>query len=83
MGTSRSVPSYCFNCVSGPDFLRVRVEDGVARCVEPNHEGADVHPALGRPCVRAYVSEPANPVYDADQLTWNFVSTGYKSANCF
>ena len=63
MGTSRSVPSYCFNCVSGPDFLRVRVEDGVARCVEPNHEGADVHPALGRPCVRAYglVQKTYNP----------------------
>jgi phenylacetyl-CoA:acceptor oxidoreductase len=49
--------------VSGPDFLRVRVEDGVARCVEPNHEGADVHPALGRPCVKAYglVQKTYNP----------------------
>ncbi|MCC7099881.1 MAG: molybdopterin-dependent oxidoreductase, partial [Rubrivivax sp.] len=63
MGEKRSVPTYCYNCVSGPDFLRVRVEDGVALNVEPNHDGAGVHPAHGRPCVRAYglVQKTYNP----------------------
>lgn len=63
MSHPRSVPTYCYNCVSGPDFLRVRVEDGVALNVEPNHDGADVHPAGGRPCVRAYglVQKTYNP----------------------
>jgi len=27
------VPSYCYNCVSGPDLMTVRVEDGVATAV--------------------------------------------------
>ncbi len=59
----RSVPTYCYNCVSGPDFLRVRVEDGVALNVEPNHDGQGIHPAGGRPCVRAYglVQKTYNP----------------------
>ena len=26
----RQVPTYCYNCVSGPDLLSVKVEDGVA-----------------------------------------------------
>src|SRR5690606_5733050 len=63
MSHPRSVPTYCYNCVSGPDLLRVRVEDGVALNAEPNHDGADVHPAGGRPCVRAYglVQKTYNP----------------------
>jgi phenylacetyl-CoA:acceptor oxidoreductase len=50
----KSVPTLCYNCVAGPDFLRVIVEDGVATGIEPSHEAADVHPGMGRPCVRAY-----------------------------
>ena len=63
MTQPRSVPTYCYNCVSGPDFLRVRVEGGVALNVEPNHDGAGIHPAHGRPCVRAYglVQKTYNP----------------------
>ncbi|TAN56326.1 MAG: hypothetical protein EPN20_18905, partial [Magnetospirillum sp.] len=49
-----SVPTYCYNCVSGPDFMRVTVEDGVATTIEPNHDGKGIHPADGRPCVKAY-----------------------------
>ncbi len=48
------IPVYCYQCVAGPDLLRVVVRDGVAVAVEPNHEVADVHPACGKVCVRAY-----------------------------
>jgi phenylacetyl-CoA:acceptor oxidoreductase len=48
------IPVYCYQCVAGPDLLKVVVEDGVAVGVEPNHEMADVHPACGTVCVRAY-----------------------------
>jgi phenylacetyl-CoA:acceptor oxidoreductase len=52
--TTRQVPTYCYNCVAGPDLLSVKVTDGVATEIGPNFAGADVHPALGRPCVKAY-----------------------------
>jgi phenylacetyl-CoA:acceptor oxidoreductase len=48
------VPVYCYQCVAGPDLLKVVVRDGVAVGVEPNHDVADVHPAGGTVCVRAY-----------------------------
>ncbi len=59
----KSVPTYCYNCVSGPDLMRVTVEDGVATTVEPNHDAAGIHPADGRPCVKAYglVQKTYNP----------------------
>jgi phenylacetyl-CoA:acceptor oxidoreductase len=50
---ARKVPTYCYQCVAGPDLLNVVVEDGVAIRVEPNF-GVKEHPAGGRPCVRAY-----------------------------
>ena len=34
--TTRRVPTYCYQCVAGPDLLTVKVEDGVATEVEPN-----------------------------------------------
>ncbi|MBB4197899.1 molybdopterin oxidoreductase [Rhodoblastus sphagnicola] len=59
----RRFPSFCYNCVSGPDFLQVKVEDGVAVEVEPNFKAADIHPGRGRPCVKAYglVQKTYNP----------------------
>ncbi len=48
------IPVYCHQCVAGPDLLKVIVEDGVAIGVEPNQDVADVHPACGKVCVRAY-----------------------------
>lgn len=48
------IPVYCYQCVAGPDLLKVVVEDGVATGVEPNGDLADVHPACGKVCVRAY-----------------------------
>ena len=50
----RQVPTYCYNCVSGPDLLSVKVEDGVAIEIGPNPAGLGLHPADGKPCVKAY-----------------------------
>jgi phenylacetyl-CoA:acceptor oxidoreductase len=48
------VPTYCYQCVAGPDLLTVKVVDGVATEVEPNFCAADVHPGGGKVCVKAY-----------------------------
>ena len=50
----RSVSTYCYQCVAGPDLLKVRIEDGVATEVAPNFDAADVHPAGGKACVKAF-----------------------------
>lgn len=52
--TTRQVPTYCYNCVAGPDLLSVKVEDGVATEIGPNVSGIGLHPSDGRPCVKAY-----------------------------
>ena len=51
---TRDVPTYCYNCVAGPDLLTVRVTDGVATGIGPNFDGIGLHPSDGRPCVKAY-----------------------------
>ena len=60
------VPTYCYQCVAGPDLLNVRVEDGVARTIEPNFEARDVGPAAGRVCVKAYGL--IEKTYNADRI---------------
>lgn len=59
----RRVPTYCYQCVAGPDLLTVRVEDGVATEVEPNFCAAAVHPGNGKVCVKAFglVQKTYNP----------------------
>jgi phenylacetyl-CoA:acceptor oxidoreductase len=52
--STRQIPTYCYNCVAGPDLLTVKVTDGVASEIGPNFAGAGVHPGHGRPCVKAY-----------------------------
>jgi len=52
--TAGKVPVYCYQCVAGPDLMKVVVRDGVAVGVEPNGDFADVHPGCGKVCVRAY-----------------------------
>ncbi|HXP12762.1 MAG TPA: molybdopterin-dependent oxidoreductase [Stellaceae bacterium] len=61
--TAKQVPTYCYQCVAGPDLLTVRVEDGVALAVDPNFCAAQVHPGAGRICVKAYglVQKTYNP----------------------
>ena len=48
------IPVYCYQCVAGPDLMKVVVRDGVAVGVEPNADVAAEHPACGKVCVRAY-----------------------------
>jgi len=57
------VPTYCYNCVAGPDFMNVKVVDGVATEIEPNFAAEQIHPARGRVCVKAYglVQKTYNP----------------------
>ena len=63
LASLRRVPTYCYQCVSGPDLLQVIVEDGVPVRIEPNYEIADKHPARGRVCVKAYglINKTYNP----------------------
>ncbi len=59
----RKVPTYCYQCVAGPDLLTVKVEQGVATEIEPNFCAANVHPGGGKVCVKAYglVQKTYNP----------------------
>lgn len=62
-GAKKTVPMYCNQCVAGPDFFKVEVEDGVATRMEPNWEFGGYHPAGGRICVKAYglIQKTYNP----------------------
>ena len=61
--TTRRVPTYCYQCVAGPDLLNVKVQDGVATEIEPNLCAAKVHPGGGKVCVKAFglVQKTYNP----------------------
>jgi phenylacetyl-CoA:acceptor oxidoreductase len=56
-------PVYCYQCVAGPDLLRVEEEDGIAVRVESNYKAEKEHPGGGRVCVKAYglVQKTYNP----------------------
>ncbi len=60
---SAQVSSYCYQCVAGPDLLKVEVENGVATEVRPNPSAAQVHPAGGKACVKAFglIQKTYNP----------------------
>ena len=57
------VATYCYQCVAGPELIRVKVEDGVATEVGPNFDAAVDTPSNGKPCVKAYglVQKVYNP----------------------
>jgi len=57
------VPTYCYQCVAGPDLLTVKVVDGVATEVEPNFCASEVHPGGGKVCVKAFglIQKTYNP----------------------
>ena len=61
-GARRKVPVYCNQCVCGPDLLKVDVENGIARGIEPNFDATE-HPAHGRVCVKAFglIQKTYNP----------------------
>ncbi len=56
-------PVYCYQCVAGPDLLKVEVENGIATRIESNFDAKDVHPGGGRVCVKAYglIQKTYNP----------------------
>ena len=60
---TKSVPTYCYQCVAGPDLLTVKVQNGVATEVEPNLCAAKIHPGGGKVCVKAFglVQKTYNP----------------------
>ena len=59
----KQVPIFCYQCVAGPDLMKVEVEDGVATRIESNYDIADEHPGGGRVCVKAYglIQKTYNP----------------------
>ncbi len=59
----KSVSSYCYQCVSGPDLLKVDIEDGVPFQVQPNFDAEVIHPASGKVCVKAFglIQKTNNP----------------------
>jgi len=50
----KKVPTYCYQCVNGPDILNVEVVNGVATTVEPDFNAKGYHPADGKICVKPY-----------------------------
>jgi phenylacetyl-CoA:acceptor oxidoreductase len=60
---ARKVPVYCYQCVAGPDLMKVHVENGVATRVESNWDISGQHPGGGRVCVKAYglIQKTYNP----------------------
>ncbi|GAB3774732.1 molybdopterin-dependent oxidoreductase [Ramlibacter monticola] len=63
VAATRKVPTYCYQCVAGPDLLTVKVQGGVATEVEPNFCAAAVHPGGGKVCVKAFglIQKTYNP----------------------
>jgi len=61
--SKQQVPIYCYQCVGGPDLMKVEVEDGVATRIESNYDISEAHPGGGRVCVRAYglIQKTYNP----------------------
>ena len=63
MADKREIPVYCYQCVAGPDLMKVEVEDGVAVRIVSNYDVRDEHPGGGRVCVKAYglIQKTYNP----------------------
>ena len=47
MTDKREVPVYCYQCVAGPDLMKVEVEDVVATRIVSNFVVRDEHPGGG------------------------------------
>ena len=59
----KKVPTYCYNCVAGPDLACVKVVDGVATEIEGNFRSGPETPSNGRVCVKAFglIQKAYNP----------------------
>ena len=60
---TKQVPVYCYQCVAGPDLMKVEVTDGIATKIEGNYDIREEHPGGGRVCVKAFglVQKTYNP----------------------
>ncbi len=63
MSDIKKVPIFCYQCVAGPDLMKVEVKDGVAVRLASNYDIKDEHPGGGRVCVKAYglIQKTYNP----------------------
>ncbi|MFN0304229.1 MAG: molybdopterin-dependent oxidoreductase [Burkholderiales bacterium] len=63
MNDTKKVPIFCYQCVAGPDLMKVEVKDGVAVRLASNYDIKDEHPGGGRVCVKAYglIQKTYNP----------------------
>ena len=61
--TKKTVATFCYQCVAGPDLMMVEVENGVATRIESNYGIEEAHPGGGRVCVKAYglIQKTYNP----------------------
>ena len=59
----KSIATFCYQCVAGPDLMKVEVEDGIATRLESNYDIQSEHPGGGRVCVKAYglIQKTYNP----------------------
>ena len=59
----KTVKTFCYQCVAGPDLMEIEVENGVATRIESLYGIQDAHPGGGRVCVKAYglVQKTYNP----------------------
>lgn len=59
----KEVPIFCYQCVAGPDLMKVEVEDGIATRITSNYGISEEHPGGGRVCVKAYglIQKTYNP----------------------
>ncbi|MFB6361391.1 MAG: molybdopterin-dependent oxidoreductase, partial [Halobacteriales archaeon] len=72
--SSEHVPTYCLQCVCGPDLLTVELDEaGEPVGIQPNFDAEGVHPANGRVCTKAYslIDKVNNP----NRLTQPLVRT--------
>lgn len=68
------IPTYCLQCVCGPDLLKVTVdEDGEPVGIQPNFDAEDDHPGCGRVCTKAY--SLINKVNNPKRITQPMVRT--------
>ena len=78
------VPTLCYNCVAGPDFMQVIVEDGVATGIEPNHRAVGVQQTgdnlLGLPPCRPATGTPS-PGRTRRSWGWSGVTDFLETAN--
>ena len=59
----KTLKTFCYQCVAGPDLMEIEVEDGVASRIEALYGIQDAHPGGGRVCVKAYglIQKTYNP----------------------